>query len=72
MAQVRRQEEPMSEQWIDGTLESGADDDQGPPTTDQDIGAGLGVTEGVPNTFEPEEASPGGTVDPDDDDRSTG
>lgn len=48
----------MSENWVDGTLESGADDDQAGVAPDQEVGAGLGLAEGEPNTFEPEEAAP--------------
>lgn len=49
----------MSENWVDGTLESGADDDQGvQEPTDGEVGAGIGLVDGEPNSFEPEEAAP--------------
>lgn len=55
----------MSENWVEGTYESGADaDSAAPPTGEQDPdhepddeqGATLGQT-GDPSTFEPEEDS---------------
>ena len=52
----------MSENWVDGTLESGADGGSVPDTA----GAELGLADGEPNSFEPEEADPavGDDADP--------
>lgn len=56
----------MSENWVDGTLESGADDDQGVQASpDEEVGAGIGLVGGESNSFEPEEAArPGDDSDP--------
>lgn len=44
----------MSENWVDGSYESGADDQPGTaPAPEQEEGATLGQGEG--STFEPEE-----------------
>ncbi len=54
----------MSENWVDGSLESGADgDDSKLERPGPESGAELGLTEGDPNSFEPEEAAPGVTPD---------
>lgn len=46
----------MTERWVDGDLEAGADDEQGvdPPPS----GAGAERGEGEASTFEPEEDPP--------------
>ena len=44
----------MSENWVEGTLETGADGESVPDTA----GAELGLTDGEPNSFEPEEGDP--------------
>lgn len=70
----------MSDNWVEGTLESGADeggavaDDLSSADLDAgDLdkptplsGAELGLQDGEPNSFEPEEADPAVTPDPED------
>ncbi|CAN5876514.1 MAG: hypothetical protein H0T66_06085 [Geodermatophilaceae bacterium] len=46
----------MSERWVDGDLEAGADDDQGVDPPESGAGAELG--QGEASTFEPEEDNP--------------
>ncbi|MBA2446370.1 MAG: hypothetical protein H0V49_13745 [Nocardioidaceae bacterium] len=47
----------MSDDWVDGTLESGSDDGQDSQVDpDQETGVGLG--QGEPSSFEPEEDEP--------------
>lgn len=43
----------MSENWVDGSYESGADEEPGTARAPEDTGATLG--QGEPSTFEPEE-----------------
>jgi len=50
------EEWPMSERWVDGDLEAGADDDQGVDPPESGAGAELG--QGEASTFEPEEDNP--------------
>lgn len=75
----------MSDNWVDGSLETGADeaspaengvrdvavgaDDAAKAAALGEVGAGLGLVDGEPNSFEPEEADPavGAGTDPGED-----
>jgi len=59
MAAYPTEGEVMSEPWVDGSLESGADDEQpAAQTNEQENGALLG--QGEASSFEPEEDDPAG------------
>jgi hypothetical protein len=59
MAAYRTEGEVMSEPWVDGSLESGADDEQPvAKNSGQETGALLGQDEA--SSFEPEEDDPAG------------
>lgn len=49
----------MSENWVEGSYESGADEDSGAlaPSTPTEEGTGATMGAGEPSTFEPEEDS---------------
>ena len=54
----------MSENWVDGSLESGADDEGTLENPGPQAGAELGLADGEPNSFEPEEADPAVSPEP--------
>lgn len=50
----------MSEDWVDGTYESGADPEPAQPELNTESGVGTGL-QGEPSTFEPEEDTGSGS-----------